>query len=141
MDENQWKTWKKVGIQMGPGSRHHLSFDEKDLGLLTGPSSICMPNYLWPHISIPQCGFRPSYFGPSTVITKFHITRIPCDINMNTERREVVEASDIKYWPRISKARRQLLPPQNLPFPSATFKVPFDALQKCVYPFEFAFTT
>lgn len=101
---------------------------------------VCLINYLWPHISIPQCGFRHSYLAPSTVITKFHITRIPCDISMNTGRR-VVDTSDNKYWPRIGEARRQRLPPQSLPLPSATFKVPFDALQKCIHPFEFAFTT
>ena len=65
---------------------------------------VCLINYLWLHISTPQCGFRHSYFAPSAVITKFHITRIPCDINMNTERREVLDASDNKYWPRTVKA-------------------------------------
>lgn len=55
MEEDQWNTWKKVMNQMGSGSNLHLSFNNKDLGLLSEPVSICMSNHLYePVYSFPS---------------------------------------------------------------------------------------
>lgn len=41
--------------QMGSGSNLHLSFNNKDLGLLSEPVSICMSNHLYePVYSFPS---------------------------------------------------------------------------------------